>query len=373
MEREQHTIITEGATLTMGEELFKPSPTTQDIVGCCGNLYLDSLNTFIFALVFSSEIGVYDGRQGIPGETPTLAAEGLTNGFEKRLRVFGNLPNLVVTVPDTLTKRSSDVAAHIATINATFRGCSNEWEHHLIREVWMFSLREAKDKGIQQSATHLDNSLNSNVELEKLLSREYVKAMRTAVRKSIGNRTPRDEFLIPFIKKNTVAHIGAHLAYDTVLHFRNDLGENRSLVPHPTRQTLIRGSVKPLIDFAIPAVLYQIVMIQGAKSANDLREKLGNYAESTDIIGIQRMLAEALAASDGERKELLFKLGMRTAEVMARVSMRSVVDEPIHKLAIMRANYQAGESDFAAKLRKIFPPLAQPAPAQNDPPARAGE
>lgn len=362
MEREQHTVITEGATLTMGEELFKPSPTTQDIVGCCGNLYIESLNTFIFALMFSSEVGVYDGRQGIPGEPPTLLAEGLTKGFERRLKLFRNLPNLVITVPDTLTKRFKDVAKHIATINATFLGCSNQWKHHLIREVWMFSLKEAKDKGIHQSEARLDNSLDSKAELETLLSSDYVEAMHTAVRKSIGNRTPRSEFLIPFIKKNTVAHIGAHLAYDTALHFRNDLGENRSLIPHPTRQTLIRGSVEPLIDFAIPPVLYQIVMIQGAKSTDDLRQKLGNYAESPDIIGIQRMLAEALAASDSERKALLSKLTTTTNEILAGISTPSVADEAIRKLAIMRATYLARESAFSTKLRKIFPTLAKPAP-----------
>jgi hypothetical protein len=365
MGREQHTIITEGATLTMGEELFKPSPTTQDIVGCCGDLYMESLNTFIFALVFSSEVGVYDGRQGIPGETPTLVAEGLTKGFEGRLKVFGNLPGIVITVPDTLKTRSQDVATHIATINDTFRGWANEWEHHLTREVWMFSLKEAKDKGIEQSEVNLDAPLPSNDELEKLISGEYVEAMHLAVRTSIGNRTPKGEFLVPFIKKNVVAHIGAHLAYDTALQFRNDLGENRSLVPHPTRQTLIRGSVQSLIDFAVPAVLYEIVMNQGAKSADDLRQKLGNYTESPHIIDIQKTIAKALAASHIERIELLSKLTTATTNALALFPIHGV-DTAIRQLAMMRAHYQRGESEYNAKLRKIFPTLAKPAPAQDD-------
>src|SRR5664279_5494338 len=101
MEREQHTVIMEGATLTMGEELFNPSPLTQDIVGCCGDFYLDSLNTFIFALVFSREVGVYKGRQEV--------ARSLTEGFETRLKSFEDLPGILITVPATLTNRREDV------------------------------------------------------------------------------------------------------------------------------------------------------------------------------------------------------------------------------------------------------------------------
>ena len=81
------------------------------------------------------------------------------------------------------------------------------------------------------------------------------------------------------------------------------------------------------------------------------------------------MLAEALAASDSERKELLSELTTATSQVSAGIPIRGV-NVAIRKLAIMRANYLAAESEYNAKLRKIFDTLAKPASAQNDPPAR---
>jgi hypothetical protein len=365
MGREQHTIITEGATLTMAEELFKPSPKTENIVGCCRDLYLESLNTFAFALAFSSKVGVYNRRQGIPGVPPTPVAEGLTHGFESRLEPFGDVPNIVITVPHTLAENHSEVVSHILTINATFRANSNQWEDHLIREVWMFSLDEAQKKGIHQSETQLDNSLDSKPELEEVISPEYVEAMRTAVRRNIGNRTPKDEFLVPFIKKNIVAHIGAHLAYGTALNFRTDLGENRSLIPHPTRQTLLRESVKPLIDFAVPLVLYDVVMKRKPPSPEKLHDELGNYAEDPDIIAIQRMLAEALAGADEEREKLLSELKKTQVNYLYHLnSLTRNTRLNIRKLGLKRAMYTQERSEYEAALERIFSTLKRPAPAQ---------
>ena len=73
---------------------------------------MQSLETFVFALVFSGKVGVYDGRTGIPGEKSTPLAEGLTEDFEERLKVFGKRD-------DGITVRSIDYHPLVCSICAS--------------------------------------------------------------------------------------------------------------------------------------------------------------------------------------------------------------------------------------------------------------
>ncbi len=366
MEREEHTVVLEGATLTMGEELFQPSPTTEAIVGCCRDLYVHSLETFVFALVFSGKVGVYQKRTGIPGEQPTPITEGLTKGFEERLKPFGDRADTVITVRGILTDSQQEVAAHIRTINRAYRAHSTEWQQHLIREVWMYSLAEAQKKGIEQRETSLENNLESSEELENLLDPGYVESMLAAVRASIGNLTPVDDVLARFIRKNTVAHIAAHCAYNASLMFRDDLGENRSLMPHPTRQVLVKSSAQSLIQFLVPAVLYDIVVVQGVSRPDILRQRIGDYTTDPSMIELQRKLAEAFAGTDRDREQLSRELGDASREVLAGNPFPGA-DAGIRRLALMRANYVKGQHQYAEGLQKVFPTLKGQSPAQRDP------
>ncbi len=362
MEREQHTVVLEGATLTMGEELFQPSERTKAIVGCCRDLYVQSLETFVFALVFSGKVGVYDGRTGIPGEKPTPVAQGLTKGFEGRLKEFGKRDDKVVTVRDILTGKRQGVAAHIATINRMDHSFHTEWQQHLVREVWMYSSKEAREKGIEQSKTTLENSLESDEDLEFSLDAKYVVSMLRAVRASIGNHIPSDDVVSGFIRKNTVAHIAAHCAYDEAVSVRDDLGANRSLMPHPTRQTLVSDSVKSLIRFVVPSLLYKIVVVEGVCEPDTLREHLGDYTADNSLIDIQRKLAMALAGSDEDRRRLLRELGDATTEALVAGSVPGV-DAGTRKLAMMRSVYLGDKHAYVDGLNAIFPMLREPPPA----------
>jgi hypothetical protein len=365
MEREQHTVVLEGATLTMGEELFEPSRMTQAIVGCCRDLYLQSLETFVFALIFSGKVGVYDGRTGIPSQKPTPLAKGLTRGFEYRLKEFGKRADRIVTVPNVLTDKPQEVVTHIETINRNYHSL-NEWPQHFVREVWMYSLEEAEKKGIEQNETSLENALNSSEELELLLAPGYVASMLARVRGSIGRRTPNDEVVARFIRTNTVAHIAAHCAYHAALSVRDDLGENRSLMPHPTRQGLVTASAQSLMQFLVPSILYEIVGVRGVRKPEDLRENLGNYAADSSMIIIQRRIAQAFAASnDDDTKQLLNELTDATREVLMGFPIPGV-RAGIRKLAMMRANYSKGRSGYDAGLEAIFPTLRELPPAAGD-------
>jgi hypothetical protein len=363
MEREQHTVVLEGATLTMGEELFQPSERTKAIVGICRDLYLQSLETFVFALVFSGKVGVYGGRTGIPGEKPTPVAEGLTKGFGERLKEFGKRDDRIVTVRDILKDKRQKVFTHIETINRGDHSFQTEWQQHLVREVWMYSSKEAREKGIEQSETSLENSLESDEVLELLLAPEYVASMLEAVRAGIGNHTPNDAVVAGFIRKNTVAHIAAHCAYDEAVSIRDDLGANRSLMPHPTRQTLVSDSVKSLIRFVVPSLLYKIVVVEGVCEPDILRQHLGDYTVDNRMIDIQRKLAMALAGSDEDRRRLLTELGDATTEVLAG-NLAPSVDAGTRKLAMMRSGYLKDRHAYSEGLKAIFPTLREPPPVQ---------
>lgn len=376
MEREQHTVVLEGATLTMGEELFQPSPTTAAIVGCCRDLYERSLETFIFALVFSGKVGVYQKRTGIPGEKPTPIAEGLTKGFEERLHPFGDRNSNVITVQDILTNRRDKVAVHIGTINLGYRVSLVKWEQYFVREVWMYSLAEAQKKGIEQKDTSLENELKSNEELENQLYPGYVESMLAAVRRSIGNRTPHNDVVARFIRKNTVAHIAAHCAYKAALGARDDLGENRSLLPHPTRQTLVEdsvpegsapdNSVRSLMQFVVPSILHEIVVTRGVRDQDVLRQHLGAYTTDHKMIEIERKVAQALVGSKDERMQLLRELSDATKELLIGNIFPSV-DAGIRTLALMRAIHVKGMAEYAKALERVFPALKIPPPAESDP------
>jgi hypothetical protein len=363
MEREQHTVVLEGATLTMGEELFQPSERTKAIVGCCCDLYVQSLETFVFALVFSGKVGVYDGRTGIPGENPTPVAEGLTKGFEERLREFGKREDKTITVRDILAGSKENVRAYIDTLNRKDHSPWAEWQQHMVREVWMYSSKEASQRGIEQRETTLENSLESDGALETFLATEYVESMLTAVRANIGRYAPPDEVVAGFIRKNTVAHIAAHCAYDEAVSVRDDLGANRSLMPHPTRQTLVPDSIKSLIRFVVPSLLYKIVVVEGVREPDTLRAHLGDYTVNKSMIDIQRKLAGALAGSDEDRRRLLMELGDATTEVLAGNPFPPV-DAGTRKLAIMRTVYLKDRYAYSEGLKAIFPTLREPPPAQ---------
>jgi hypothetical protein len=365
MDREQHTVVLEGATLTMGEELFQPSERTKAIVWRCRDLYVQSLETFVFALVFSGRIGVYDGRTGIPGEKPTPIAEGLTKGFEERLKEFGKRDDKIVTVRDILTDKRQEVFTHIETINRGDHSFQTEWQQHLVREVWMYSSKEAREKGIEQSETSLENSLESDDVLEIYLVPEYVESMLAAVRTSIGSHTPTNDVVRGFIRKNTVAHIAAHCAYHEAVRVRDDLGENRSLLAHPTRQTLVTNSVKSLIRFVVPSLLYKAVVVEGVRDPESLRRHLGYYIVDRGMIDIQRTIATALAGSGEDRMRLLTRLGDATVEGLAIRSI-SGVDSGMRKLAMMRTAYLKDQYAFHAYnegLKVIFPTLREPPPS----------
>lgn len=357
-------MVLEGATLTMGEELFQPSERTKAIVGCCSDLYVQSLETFIFALVFSGKVGVYNGRTGIPGENPTPVAEGLTKGFEERLREFGKREDKAITVRDILASHQDSLRTYIDTLNRTDHAPWAEWRQHIVREVWMYSSREASQRGIEQRETTLENSLESDGNLETFLATEYVESMLAAVQTNVGRYAPSDEVVAGFIRKNTVAHIAAHCAYDEAIAVRDDLGANRSLMPHPTRQTLIPDSIESLIRFVVPSLLYKIIVVEGVQKPDTLRTHLGDYTVDRSMIDIQRKLACALAGSDEDRRRLLMELGDATTEILAG-NYFPPVDTGTRKLAIMRNAYLRDQHAYSEGLKKIFPTLREPPPAQS--------
>jgi hypothetical protein len=187
--------------------------------------------------------------------------------------------------------------------------------------------------------------------------------MLEGVRASIGNHTPNDEVVAGFIRKNTVAHIAAHCAYDEAVSVRDDLGANRSLMPHPTRQTLVSDSVKSLIRFVVPSLLFKIVVVEGVCEPDTLRNHLGDYTVDSGMIDIQRKLATALAGSDEDRRRLLTELGDATIEVLAGNSGPGV-DAGTRKLAMMRSAYLRDRHAYSEGLKAIFPTLREPPPAQ---------
>lgn len=233
-----------------------------------------------------------------------------------------------------------------------------------MREVWMYSSREASRKGIEQSETTLENSLESDRNLETFLATEYVESMLAAVEENVGRYAPSNEVVAGFIRKNTVAHIAAHCAYDEAVSVRDDLGANRSLMPHPTRQTLIPDSIESLIRFVVPSLLYKIVVAEGIHRPDTLRTYLGDYIVDRSMIDIQRKLAGALAGSDEDRRRLLMELGDATTEDLAG-SYFPPVDTGTRKLAIMRKAYLKDQYAYSEGLKKIFPTLREPPPAQS--------
>jgi hypothetical protein len=366
MEREQHTVVLEGATLTMGEELFQPSETTEAIVGCCRDLYIQSLEVFVFALLFSGKVGVYQRITGVVDQQKgSMPARGLTEGFDERLRLFGDLPGKTVVVADLVRNSPTVIAPGIQTINETFGQFSTKWEQHLIREVWMYARAEAKRKGIEMSEAQLENDLASSVELEQMLSPNYVLKMRSAVCAGIGDRSPANDVLDSFIRKNTVAHIAAHRAYKAALQLRDDLGEVRSLMPHPTRQTLIRGSLQSLIEFVVPAMLYEVVVLGRVRKAEELRRRLGEYTTNPRIIEAQRILAHALVESEEARTRLLAELTNATREFTVVGNVNFTIDPGIRLLALMRAQYNRAALGYDEGLNMIFPGLKRPSPAES--------
>jgi hypothetical protein len=348
MEREQYTVVLEGATLSMGEELFEGAANANAIIGCCSDLYRQSLETFVFALIFSGKVGVYTGRDQRPGQTPMATETALTKGFGNRLQLFDR-KDQDITIDHFLTAESNLVKQHVSSINSNFRSWTKTWGQHFVREVWMF----------------WEKQLKSTPELESLLCAEYVQAMVDIVKVNLGNcLAAADEDLGSYVRRNTVHHIAAHCAYHNALSFRPDLGDHRNLLPHPTRQTLVVDSKQSLISFVVPAVLYEIVAPGEVENQDTLRQRLGDYAEAEDMIGIHVRIARSFAGSERERRELLGQLNKATAETQALQPIDSL-DGVVRRLAAMRALYNQRDNEkYEAGLLKIFPLLSMPPPAR---------